>query len=147
MGYYKALLGKGEGDMIEKTVTIDGKEYTFRSSALLPKLYRAKFGRDLVVEMRHLAEAYKEAKGDEEKMLDAFDLEIFERVAWLMLKHAGNEIPDDPDDWLLGLDGPFSVYEALPTILELWGMNNKTTSVPRKKPGQQSASRTARSSC
>lgn len=133
--------------MIEKTATIDGKEYTFRSSALIPKLYRAKFGRDFVKEMRSLAKAYEEAKGDENKMLDALDLEIFERVAWLMLKHAGNEIPDDPDEWLLGLDGPFSVYEALPVLIELWAKNNKTTSVPRKKPGQQSASRTARSSC
>lgn len=133
--------------MIEKTVKVDGKDYTFRSSALIPKLYRAKFGRDFVVEMRRLAKAYEETKGDEEKMLDVFDLETFERVAWLMLKHAGNDIPDDPDEWLLGLDGPFSVYEALPAILELWHLNNKTTSVPRKKRGQQSASRTGRSSC
>lgn len=133
--------------MIEKTATIDGKDYTFRSSALIPKLYRAKFGRDFVKEMRSLAKAYEETKGDDDKMFEAVDLEIFERVAWLMLKHAGNEIPDDPDDWLLGLDGPFSVYEALPVIIELWAKNNQTTSVPRKKTGQQSASRTGRSSC
>lgn len=119
--------------MIEKTVKIDGKEYTFRSSALLPKLYRAKFGSDLIFDMRKLAQAYKEAQADETKMLEVTDLEIFERVAWLMLKHAGNAVPDDPDEWLLELDGPFSVYEALPAILELWHHNNATTSKPRKK--------------
>jgi len=27
----------------------------------------------------------------------------------------------------------FSVYEALPTILDMWNINNKTTSVPKKK--------------
>lgn len=119
--------------MIEKKVTVDGKEYTFRSSALLPKLYRARFGRDMVLDMRKLANAYKETKGDEEKMMEALDLEIFERTAWLMMKHAGEDVGEDPDEWLMSLDGPFSVYEALPSILELWNWNNKTTSKPRKK--------------
>lgn len=119
--------------MIEKKVEVDGKEHTFRSSALLPKLYRAKFGRDMVADMRKLAKAYKETQGDEEKMLEAFDLEIFERAAWLMMKHAGEDVGEDPDEWLESLDGAFSVYEALPSILELWNRNNKTTSKPRKK--------------
>lgn len=119
--------------MIEKKAIIDGKEYTFRSSALIPKLYRAKFGRDMVVDMRKLSKAYKETNGDEEKMLEVFDLEIFERAAWIMLKHAGEEVGDSPEEWLDSLDGVFSVYEALPTILDLWNLNNKTTSKPRKK--------------
>lgn len=127
------MSGKGEGNMVEKKVTVDGKEFTFRSSALIPKLYRAKFGRDMVVDMRKLAKAYKETKGDEEKMLDVFDLEIFERAAWIMLKHAGEDVGENPEEWLDSLDGVFSIYEALPAILELWNMNNKTTSRPRKK--------------
>lgn len=127
------MSGKGEGNMVEKKVTVDGKEFTFRSSALIPKLYRAKFGRDMVVDMRKLAKAYKETKGDEEKMLDVFDLEIFERAAWIMLKHAGEDVGENPEEWLDSLDGVFSIYEALPAILELWNLNNKTTSRPRKK--------------
>lgn len=119
--------------MVEKKVNIDGREWTFRSSALIPKLYRARFGRDMVADMRQLAKAYKAAKDDEERMLEAFDLEIFERAAWIMLKHAGEDVGEDPDEWLEELDGPFSVYEALPAILELWNLNNKTTSKPRKK--------------
>lgn len=115
--------------MIEKKVTIDGKEYTFRSSALIPKLYRAKFDRDMVVDMRELANAYKDSKE-----MTIFNLEIFERAAWIMLKHAEEEdVGEDPDEWLMSLDGPFSVYEALPSILELWNHNNKTTSVPKKE--------------
>lgn len=119
--------------MIEKKATIDGKEYTFRSSALIPKLYRAKFGKDMVMEMRQLAKGYKDTKEDPEKMLDVFDLEIFERAAWIMLKHAGEDVGEDPDEWLESLDGIFSVYEVLPIIMELWNLNNKTTSKPRKK--------------
>lgn len=119
--------------MIEKKVKVEGKEYTFRSSALVPKLYRAKFGKDMVVDMRHLTKAYKDTQGDPDKMLEVMDLEIFERAAWIMLKHAGEDVGEDPDEWLESLDGVFSVYEVLPTILELWNLNNKTTSKPRKK--------------
>lgn len=126
--------------MIEKKVTIDGRDWTFRSSALIPKLYRAKFGRDLVKDMRSLAAAYKEVTKEgmteEEKSqayMSVMDLEIFERVAWIMLKHAGENVGDDPDEWLIQLDGAFSVYAVLPEILALWNANNATTSVPRKK--------------
>ena len=119
--------------MIEKKIEVDGKEYTFRSSALVPKLYRAKFGRDMVQDMRKLTKAYQETQGDPDKMLEVIDLEIFERAAWIMLKHAGEQVGDDPDEWLESLDGVFSFYEIMPTIVELWHENNKTTSVPRKK--------------
>lgn len=114
--------------MIEKKITIDGREWTIRSSGLLPKLYRVHFGKDLVVDMQTLMKAAKKNEG-----LDVMDLTIFERVAWIMLKYAGEDVGASPDEWLEGLDGAFSVYEALPSILELWNQENKTTSVPRKK--------------
>ena len=128
--------------MIEKTVEIDGKEYTMRSSGLLPKKYRAAFGRDMVKDMRKLAKAYKRMNElpkdatEEEREAAQFeivDLEIFGNVAWLMLKGAGEDVGNDPDEWLESLDGAFEIYKALPTVMELWTANNKTTSVPRKK--------------
>ena len=33
--------------MVEKTIEISGKEVKFRSSAAVPRLYRAKFKRDM----------------------------------------------------------------------------------------------------
>lgn len=119
--------------MIEKEIKIDGRNVKLRCSALLPRLYRAKFGRDMIADMRQLAKAYKETKGDEEAMLDMANLEVFENIAWLMQKQAGGEVGQSPEEWLDSLDGVFSVYEVLPSILELWGASNKTTSVPRKK--------------
>lgn len=125
--------------MIEKVIEIEGKKARMRSSALIPKLYRAYFGRDMIKDMRALAKAYKtykDATTEEEKEAAEFsmmDLEIFENVAWIMLKHGGENVGENPEEWLDSLDGVFSVYEALPTILELWNRNNKTTSVPRKK--------------
>lgn len=126
---------------MEKKITIDGRERTVRASGLIPKLYRAKFGRDMVVDMMKLQKAYKKlaelppAATDEERasVLMEVDFTVLENVAWLMLKHGGEDVGNTPEEWLDSLDGVFSIYEALPDILDLWGQNNKTTSVPRKK--------------
>lgn len=127
---------------MERTVEIDGKTVRMRASALIPRLYRFKFGRDLVADMNQLRKSWKRvqelpADADEERrqdaQLDAADLTIFENVAYLMAKNAGEPLPDTPEAWLDGMDGVFSVYEVLPVILELWGQNLATTSTPKKK--------------
>lgn len=120
---------------IEKSINIGGQQLRMRASALIPRLYRAKFGRDMVTDMRKLQGSLRDVLDDDtgEKQLDIVDLTIFENVAWLMAKHADPEVPSDPDEWLDGLPGVLSIYEVLPDIMELWSQNNVTTSVPRKK--------------
>ena len=127
---------------MERTVNVGGKEVKMRASALIPRLYRFKFGRDMIADMRQLQKAYLKAvslpkDATEEERQDAqlsiLDLTIFENTAWLMIKHANEDVPDTPDAWLDTIDGVFSVYEIMPTILELWNANQVTTSVPRKK--------------
>lgn len=127
---------------MERTVLIDGKSVKMRASALIPRMYRFKFGRDLVSDMNQLRKSWKRVQElpadatDEQRQdaqLDAADLTIFENVAYLMAKNAGEPLPDTPDEWLDGMDGVFSVYEVLPVILELWGQNLATTSTPKKK--------------
>lgn len=120
---------------IEKTVSAGGTEIRMRASALIPRLYRAKFGRDMVSDLRRLQGNVDAVLADEsnEKFLDALDLTIFENVAWLMAKHADPGVPSDPDEWLESIPGVLSIYECLPEILDLWGQNNATTSIPRKK--------------
>lgn len=143
---------------MERAVTIDGKTVTLRASALVPRLYRHLIGRDIIRDMATLRKAYdaalaaQAAGADETEQnvagLSVADLEIFENVAWVMLKH-GAEFRDtesgrvlmngdmvigqSPDEWLDQLDGTFSVYAVLPVILDLWGANQKTTSTPAKK--------------
>lgn len=130
--------------MLKRDVEISGKTVTLGASALLPKIYRIRFGRDMISDMNRLRKSYQAANSlppsatEEEKQaaaLDEIDLTIFERVAWAMAYHADQErkIPDDPDAWLESIDGVFSIYEIFPVILELWGLNNKTTSIPAKK--------------
>lgn len=113
-----------------------------RASALIPRLYRFKFGRDLIKDMSQLEAAYKkaaelpdDASGEERRaaQLSMLDLTIFENVAWAMCKSADPATPDDPGEWLDTIDGVFSVYEVLPQILELWTLGLATTSKPVKK--------------
>ena len=128
--------------MIERTILIEGRPWKMRTSALIPKLYRAYFGRDMVADMHKLSKAYQKINSlpkdatDEEReaaQFEVVDLEIFENLAWISLKHAGEEVGENPEEWLESLDGVFSIYEILPVLLEMWNKNNKTTSVPRKK--------------
>lgn len=127
---------------MERTLNIGGAELRMRASALIPRLYRFKFGRDLIKDMSQLEKAYKKALSvkegatDEERRdaeLSILDLTIFENVAWAMAKNADPNVPDDPGEWLDSIDGIFSVYEVLPEILEIWTDGLNTTSIPAKK--------------
>ncbi|MBR2854638.1 MAG: hypothetical protein IKE81_09965 [Clostridia bacterium] len=127
---------------MEKIISVGGKDVRMRASALIPRLYRYKFRRDMIADMRQLEKDFKKAtnlpeNATEEEIQDAelsiLDLTIFENVAWLMIRNAGEDVPDDPDEWLDIIDGVFSVYEVLPQILDMWEANLATTSVPRKK--------------
>ena len=127
---------------MEKIITVGGKDYRMRASALIPRLYRYKFRRDMIADMRQLEKDFKKAinlpkDATEEEIQDAelsvLDLTIFENVAWLMIKNAGEDIPDEPDEWLDTIDGIFSIYEVLPQILDMWEANLETTSVSVKK--------------
>ena len=127
---------------MEKTISVGGKEFRMRASALIPRLDRNKFRRDMIKDMKQLEKDFKKAvnlpeDATEDEILDAqlsvMDLTIFENVAWLMVKNAGEDIPVDPDEWLDTIDGVFSVFEVLPQMLDIWEGNLATTSVPRKK--------------
>ena len=126
---------------MEKVINIGGKDVKMRASALIPRMYRFKFGRDILRDMTSLKKAFKkrseipEDATDEQKeeaALSEMDLTIFENVAYIMAKHADPAIPDDPDEWLDGFE-MFSIYEVFPEILEMWELNNATTSKPKKK--------------
>ena len=117
--------------MIQKTVEICGKEVKFRSSASVPRLYRAKFGRDIFKDLAKLEKAYQDKGGEEGSSMEIEDLEIFENVAYIMAFHADPSIPKTIDEWLEQFE-MFSIYEVLPEILELWG-TNLITDVESKK--------------
>lgn len=128
-----------------KTAVIDGKEYRMRASALTPRLYRAFFKRDMIRDLQNLMHVYNdmlalpEDASEEQKTEANFKildyLEVFENVAWLFCKEGGEPVGNSPDEWLDTIDGMFSIYEALPVIIDLWLDNQVTTSSPKNLEG------------
>lgn len=124
---------------MEMILKIEGREVGFKATALTPRCYRHQIGRDLISDMNRLKKTFEKVisskQVEEEKKADAqlsvLDLEIFENVAWVMAKQYDPKIEDTPDEWLDQFQ-MFSIYEVLPHILTLWGLNNTTTSIPKK---------------
>lgn len=139
---------------MDKILTIDGREVGFRASALTPRLYRHKYGRDIVRDMNQLKKAYNKAvaamnltkppddapedvraayaEALQDAQLSVLDLEIFENTAFIMARQYDQSIPSTPEEWLEGFQ-VFSIYEVLPEIVELWRINQTATSIPKKK--------------
>ena len=107
---------------MSKTIEIDGKQVAFKASAAIPRIYRMKFQRDIYKDLRSLEKAVR-GSDEKESNLDLFSLEMFENIAYVMAKHAKpDEVPDSPEDWLDGFS-TFSIYQILPEIIKLWGLN------------------------
>ena len=114
-----------------RTIDIDGKDVAFKASAAIPRIYRLKFGRDIYKDMASL-ETSVEGSDEEASTLDTFSLEMFENIAYIMAKHADPSIPDTVEDWLDEFN-TFSIYQVLPELIELWGMNVATQAESKKK--------------
>ena len=106
---------------LTKKIEIDGKEVLFRASAAIPRLYRIKFRRDIYKDLAQLEKAV-DTSSEDGSMLDTFSLELFENIAYMMARHADPTIPDTPEEWLEAFN-TFSIYQVLPQIIELWGLN------------------------
>lgn len=112
------------------TVEIDGKQVPFRASAAIPRIYRIRFHRDIYKDLKSLESAV-DGNDESNSTLDSFSLEMFENIAYIMAKHADKSIPDTPEEWLDEFN-TFSIYQVLPKIIELWGLNVQTDIVSKK---------------
>ena len=113
-----------------KIVEIDGKKVPFKASAAIPRIYRVKYGRDIFKDLMKLEKALNDNSADDSN-LDLFSLETFENIAYLMAKHADPSLPDSAEEWLDEFS-VFSIYQVLPEIIELWGLNVQTQSTAKK---------------
>lgn len=113
-----------------KVVEIDGKKVPFKASAAIPRIYRVKYGRDIFKDLMKLEKALNDNSA-EDSNLDLFSLETFENIAYLMAKHADPSLPDSAEEWLDEFS-VFSIYQVLPEIIELWGLNVQTQSTAKK---------------
>ena len=107
-----------------KRIEIDGKQVSFKASAAIPRIYRMKFQRDIYKDLKALEKSIGD-NNEESSNLDMFSLEMFENIAFVMAKHADTSIPNTPEEWLDGFN-TFSIYQVLPQLIELWGLNVQT---------------------
>ena len=121
---------------IVRKIEIDGQDVLFKASAAIPRIYRLKFQRDIYKDLRILEKSIGE-RDEENSNLDLFSLEMFENIAYTMAKHADPSIPNEVDEWLDGFN-TFSIYQVLPQLIELWGLNVKTDVEAKKNFAQLS---------
>lgn len=125
-----------------KTVQAGGREITLRVSALLPRKYRYKFGRDMVKDINglrrrllELVDAYK--AGDLEADFTAEEVEAFEDLTWTFAKAGDSTVPDSVEEWLDSFEEVLGVYTLLPEVLLLWSESERGTAEPAKKAERQ----------
>ena len=118
-----------------RDIEIDGKQVPFRASAAIPRIYRMKFQRDIYKDLSALEKAIGDSTEDVSN-LDLFSLEMFENIAYVMAKHADPSIANTPEEWLDEFN-TFSIYQVLPKIIELWGLNVKSDVEAKKNFTQQ----------
>ena len=114
---------------LTKEIIIEEKPVKFRASAMILRIYRIAFRRDIMQDLVKLKAAYQK-NIEEDSEFGSIDLEIFENVAYVMAYHADNSI-GSVDEWLDGF-GTFSIYEVLPEILALW-IDSEVSTVESKK--------------
>ena len=119
-----------------RRIEIDGREVPFKASAAIPRIYRMKFQRDIYKDLRALEQSVNGSE-EGESGLDLFSLEMFENIAFVMAKHADGSIPDTAEEWLDGFN-TFSIYQVLPKLIELWGLNVQTDVEAKKNSARQS---------
>lgn len=117
-----------------RKIEIDGKEVLFKASAAIPRIYRIKFHRDIYKDLSALEKAI-DKNSEEGSTLDTFSLEMFENIAYVMAKHADSTIPDTPEEWLDEFN-TFSIYQVLPKLIELLGLNVQTDVTAKKNFAQ-----------
>lgn len=103
---------------MEKTIEIDNKKITFKSTAATPLRYKSQFGKDFFVDIMKLSslDGLNSKKINIEK-IEKLDFEVFYNIIWVLAKTANKKIPD-PITWLDGFD-EFPLFEIIPELQDL----------------------------
>lgn len=131
-----------------KTITINSIPVKFRADGATPRMYRVMYGRDIFADMDVIFNAFKGGKENKkqddskegggegyESFFASGGLSVLEDVAYCMAKQATPEIPEITE-WL-GQFRMMDIYQHMMEIIELWGINSRTTSTAKKKRRRQ----------
>lgn len=108
---------------MEITITINGVEYKFRTSAATTIIYKQKFGKDLI-------RGFSKLETDTDDSSDS--IEMLSELAYVMACQAkATEL--DFVSWLEQFTTMQLFQEILPPIARLWRESNRTTSTPKNQ--------------
>ena len=122
---------------------IFGTDHKLKMSAATPRIYRAKFGKDIIVQMDAMYERLSNEgkKKDEEKKDDSVsftpeELEMMENLIFVCNRQAEPEQPEDIFEWLAGFEIG-AITGTYGTIMKMWEDNLHQTSTSKKKTAGQ----------
>lgn len=118
---------------------IFGTDHKLKMSAATPRIYRAKFGKDIIVQMDAMYERLSNEgkKKDEEKKDDSVsftpeELEMMENLIFICSRQAEPEQPEDIFEWLASFEIG-AITGTYGTIMKMWEDNLHQTSTSKKK--------------
>ena len=122
---------------------IFGTDHKLKMSAATPRIYRAKFGKDIIVQMDAMYERLSNEgkKKDEEKKDDSVsftpeELEMMENLIFVCNRQAEPEQPEDIYEWLASFEIG-AITGTYGTIMKMWEDNLHQTSTSKKKTAGQ----------
>lgn len=123
---------------------IFGTDHKLKMSAATPRIYRAKFGKDIIVQMDAMYERLgneAKKKKDEEKKDDSTsftpeELEMMENLMFVCNRQAEPEQPEDIFEWLASFEIG-AITGTYGTIMKMWEDNLHQTSTSKKKTAGQ----------
>lgn len=118
---------------------IFGTDHKLKMSAATPRIYRAKFGKDIIVQMDAMYERLSNEgkKKDEEKKDDSVsftpeELEMMENLIFVCNRQAEPEQPEDIFEWLASFEIG-AITGTYGAIMKMWEDNLHQTSTSKKK--------------
>ncbi|OLN21907.1 hypothetical protein BTO30_12475 [Domibacillus antri] len=106
---------------MEKTLTIDGKEVRFKSTAATALRYKAQFRKDYLTDIIKLSSLEKLGNLNRDSVtsddLEGIDFEVMYNIAWVLAKTADPNI-SDPITWLDGFE-EFPLMDIIPELTEM----------------------------
>jgi len=101
---------------MEKTIKIDGRDVTFKSTGALPKRYKMQFQRDFFTDLINMEGAVKKKNASVDD-IRKINFDVFYDIAWTLAKTADPTIPE-PLAWLDSFE-TFPIIEILPELQDM----------------------------
>ena len=105
---------------MEKVITISGKNYKMKASALTQFLYKNDTGRSFISDLQRLANMQNNFKGDVNESINAMDdiTTTLLKIAYTMIKQADKEQVGTYDEFLDGIDNLYDDSNWIQEVIE-----------------------------